>query len=110
MKHNHNARPAKAAGTPTKGNAKPLANMPANNVGNMPVKLGAGKPTSIVNSSNGKASGSVGTVDNIGAHVNSTNYINTGQKAKLGSTMHGVGQVPAYLRNPKNPDTKSINT
>lgn len=110
---NNNVRGAKARGVGASGNPNPKANMPANNIGMKKVTMGGGKDSTFGNNvkTRGTASGGLnslpakhtGTVNNVGAKLNTTNYVNTGQKAKLGTTKHGVGEAPSYLRNPANP-------
>lgn len=103
MRHNPHVSPTKVNHNPSTGNGKPLVKPPANNFGTMKVPLGTTKGSKIVGNSNGISSGKAGTVNSKGTQPNSTNYVNTGQKAKMGNTMHGVGEVPAYLKNPQNP-------
>lgn len=104
MRSNPNAKPAKANGVGATGNPNPKANMPANNVGMHGVKLGSHKSSFAAKDAASKQSaGRAGVVDGVGAHLNSQNYVNTGNKVQLGHTKHSVGTVPAYLRNPKNP-------
>lgn len=110
---NNNVRGAKARGVGPTGNPNPKANMPANNIGMKKVNMGGGKNSTFGQRVNarGTAKGSLnslpaaktGVVNNVGAKLNTTNYVNTGQKAKLGTTHHGIGETPAYLRNPANP-------
>jgi hypothetical protein len=96
MRQNKHVSPTRHAGTPAQGSNSDQANMPANNTGTMPVKLGAGKQTSIIKNSNGKAAGQASTISSAKANVPTSNFVNTNHK--LGNTMHGVGEVPAYLR------------
>lgn len=104
MRKNPNVTAAKARGVSASGNPNPKANMPANNVGMHAVKLGSHKSTFASKDAASKsATGRAGVVDGIGAHLNSQNYVNTGNKVKMGTVKHQAGTVPAYLRNPKNP-------
>lgn len=104
MRKNPMVNGAKAHGVSASGNPNPKANMPANNVGMHSVKLGSHKSSFAGKDAATKsASGRAGVVDGVGAHLNSQNYVNTGNKVQMGHTKHGVGTVPAYLRNPKNP-------
>lgn len=96
MRHNPYVKPSKVAHNPAKGNGKPYTSPPANNVGTMKVPLGTSKGSKIVGDSNGTSAGKAGTISSQKTKTPTTNYVNT--TFKHGTTMHGVGQVPAYLK------------
>ena len=99
MRSNPMANGAKANGTPTQGNAKPYAKMPANNVGTFPVSVGAGQHHSKFGNGVGPATAQNGTDQPKGAKANIPTGNRTDKAVKLGHTRHGVGEVPGYLRN-----------
>jgi hypothetical protein len=96
---NQNVTPARAMNVKGIGNPVPLANMPADNVGNRPVKLGAGQKSSFGNGVSGGAKQAGATQPNSTPKANMPANNTTNQKVSLGNTMHGVGKVPGYLRN-----------
>jgi hypothetical protein len=95
---NKNATPAKAAGTPSTGNAAPYAKLPANNNGTFPVKLGVGQ-----NSNFGKNTGPASAQKSAqqpkgSAKANLQTHNGPRTNVSLGTTKHGVGEVPGYLQ------------
>lgn len=98
MRKNPNVTPAKKAGTVKMGDAKPDANMPANNSGTFPVKLGSGQPSKFGKSVGpGKAQQAV-KQSKTGGTANMPAANGSSKNVALGTTKHGVGQVPGYLR------------
>lgn len=95
MRHNPLAKGADA-GTPSKGNNAPYTKMPVKNYGTQGVSKGSHSGSKIVGSSNGKSPGKAGNINSQKTSTPTTNYVNT--TFKHGNTMHGVGQVPAYLK------------
>lgn len=87
------------SGTGASGDSKPDVNMPANNVTNYPVKLGAGQ-TSKFGAGTGMGKAQKAATQLSGSPKVNLQATNTfAKKAALGTTMHGVGKVPGYLRN-----------
>lgn len=93
---NNNVTPAKQAQTPRLGDAAPDAMMPANNTGTFPVKLGAGQKSKFAkNASKGVTAANQPTGSDkakIPAHNGPRSNV------QLGTTKHGTGSVPGYLR------------
>lgn len=96
MSSNFLAKGAKAKGTPAKGVSSPSANMPVKNFGTINVPKGTTKGTKILGSSNGQSAGKASDFDSRKANMPTSNFQDS--KVKLGSTHHGVGQVPGYLK------------
>jgi hypothetical protein len=101
---NQNVSPSRQPGTGAKGDAKPDANMPANNVGTFPVKLGSGQASRFPSTS---ATGAAqkGAQQQAGPKANMPANNTTNKRVSLGTTKHSVGTVPHYLRNPNNSGT-----
>ena len=95
---NMNVTPSKMSGTPKMGDSKADANMPANNHGTFPVKLGSGQNSKFGSGVNGGAAQKGSTQPKTGGKANmpANNITNNGPA--LGTTKHGVGKVPGYLR------------
>ena len=90
-----NVKVAKAAGVRAQGNNPPLANMPANNSGTFPVKTGTSQGSKLAEKM------TVSKKQNtVRANMPANNTTN--KNVPMGTTMHPVGQVPTYLRNPSN--------
>lgn len=98
---NPNVTPATKAGTPAIGDAKPDANMPANNHGTFPVKLGSGQSSKFGHGV-APASAQKGAIQPSGPRANMAANNTVSKKIPLGTTMHSVGTVPSYLKNPGN--------
>lgn len=75
--------------------------MPANNVGNFPVKTGAGIKSPLANSK-AQGSGQNGVAQKAGKRANMPSNNITNKNVTLGTTKHSVGSVPHYLRNSNN--------
>lgn len=97
MRNNPNANPINQSGTPKKGDSKPDANMPANNHGTFPVKLGSGMKSKF-GKSTGPAKAQGGTSQPKGVKANMPANNTNDKSVKLGHTKHGVGEVPGYLK------------
>ena len=96
MKNTH-VTPSRATGTPSTGNSKPLANMPANNNGTFPYNTGTTHKSAFGQGVSAKAGNTGAKQTKSGGANMSANNI-TDNKVVLGHTKHGVGQVPGYLR------------
>lgn len=98
MRKNPMTTVAKKAGTPAIGDNKADADMPANNGGTFPVKLGAGA-TSKFGHNVGPASSQGGSVQSkTGGKANLPAKNKSTTTLPLGTTKHAVGQVPSYLK------------
>jgi hypothetical protein len=99
MFKNHNVSSARANNTPAKGVREPSANMPANNVGTFPVSKGTTHSskfgTGVKPATQQKGSTQVGKGSSK-ANTPANNITDT--KLPLGTTKHGVGEVPGYLK------------
>ncbi|MEI7632139.1 MAG: hypothetical protein WCJ60_02350 [bacterium] len=96
---NMNVTPTRKAGTPKMGDSKADANMPANNQGTFPVKLGSAmnsKFGSGVNAGAAQKGAMQGSTAKNKANMSANNH--TDNVVKMGTTKHGVGSVPGYLR------------
>lgn len=93
--------PSIKAGTSAVGDSKPDANMPANNHGTFPVKLGSGQ-SSKFGQGVGPGQAQKGAVQSAGVKANMPANNTTNKNVPLGTTHHGVGQSPSYLKNPGN--------
>jgi hypothetical protein len=98
MFKNKMAPGVEAKGTPNIGGGKADANMPANNKGTFPVKLGAGQKSKF-GQGVGMASAQKGADQKSGSKANMQANNVTDRTVKLGNTKHGVGNVPGYLKN-----------
>jgi hypothetical protein len=97
MRSNPNAHGAHKSGTPRTGDNKADADMPANNHGTYPVKLGAGQKSKF---GQGVQPGTAqkGAVQPKGSKANMPANNTTDRSVKMGNTKHGVGEVPGYLK------------
>lgn len=94
---NKNVTPAKADGNPKKGNGKPYAKLPANNVGTMPLpKLGSHHGSSIV--ANSMEKGVAPAKQTSKGKQNLPTHNDGSSSIQMGTTKHSVGSVPAYLK------------
>jgi len=94
---NQNVSPSIQPGTGPKNDRKPDANMPANNNGTFPVKLGGGQESRVpAKSTRGPAQG--GTVAKTAQKANLPTKNKATTPLPLGTTKHPVGGVPGYLR------------
>ena len=95
---NMNVTPTRKAGTPKMGDSKADANMPANNHGTFPVKLGPGMNSKFGSGVKGAAQKGAmqGSTAKNKANMSANNH--TDNVVKMGTTKHGVGSVPGYLR------------
>jgi hypothetical protein len=99
VRKNPMATGTKAIGTPSQGNGKPYAKLPANNQGTFPVSLGSGQHQSKFGSGVTPSTAQGGTSQSKGSKANVPTSNTTDKNVKLGHTKHGVGEVPSYLRN-----------
>lgn len=83
------------SGTPHKGDNRPDANMPANNHGTYPVKLGSGQKSQFAQSGSGQGGARQSST---GGKANMPANNVTDRKVSLGTTKHSVGGVPGYLK------------
>jgi hypothetical protein len=88
MRKNSHTTPSRGAGSGAK--------TPAFNAGHVSVPKGTTKGSNIIKNSSGISSGQAGHTDSRKTQTPTTNYVNT--TYKKGTTMHGVGQVPEYLK------------
>jgi hypothetical protein len=100
MFKNTNAKAAKAKGTPVQGNNYPLANMPANNVGEFKLKLGGGQSSKFGQGVK-PATAQKGASQKGGTKAKMPANNITDKKVALGHTKHAVGEVPGYLKGGK---------
>ena len=94
---NSNTSPARQGGTPAKGVRKAGANLPANNVGTFPVSLGSTHSSKFGVGVGAKAAQG-GLTQSKGSKANMPANNKTDKAVKLGTTKHGVGAVPGYLK------------
>jgi len=98
---NVDVKGAKMAGTPKQGDSNADANMPANNFGTFPVKMGSGNSKFGVGVNVNKVAQKPAIQSAKGDYVNMPANNNTEAGIPLGTTHHSVGTVPAYLRGGK---------
>lgn len=85
-------------GTPAKGDARPDANMPANNHGTFPVKVAAGQKSKFGAGVGPGTSQGGSNQSSTGGKANMPANNTTDKKVVLGHTKHAVGEVPGYLK------------
>ncbi len=96
---NQNVTGVNLKGIPAQGVSKPSANMPANNHGTFPTKIGAGQHSSKFGNNVKPATAQKGVNQSMtGGKANTPANNITDNKVVIGHTKHGVGEVPNYLK------------